>query len=256
MGFLSSIGDAVGGALGGGIVGAAGNIVSSLINNKNQNQMAGSAMQIRVADMRKAGLNPVLAAQNGGLQAASVPQQQSPDLSPLVNGFQAHSARMQAKTSQLQLENQIKQTNSNIALQSSQSANALADAQVKQSQLGIQEAQKNLINQQVLTEATRRANLAANTGLASANAVRSNLQAVQDKVMADYLRTDQGVDSARRSFDNKTGGIIGNANAIGNWLNTAIHSSSSGSTHSAKAVRKSIPNSYQKGLIKSYGGLH
>jgi hypothetical protein len=215
----------------GGVISAGGSILSTGMNNSSAKHFAENAAQIRVKDLRAAGLNPVLAASKGGLGAAQAPQLSKPDFTPISNLYQAHSARMQA-------ENAQKGTDSTVLLQKVQSAKMLMDMEVAKSQ-------KHLIDEQALTQNAVRANYASSTNLNSAHAVRSNYQAVQDKVISDYLKTPIGQESARVSFDNKSGGRVGAVNAASSYADRLING---GSSHSAKGIsevmnkRITIPN--------------
>lgn len=259
MGFLSSA------------VGAAGSIAGSLLGansakdsanraNKLTMDLAKNGIQYRVQDLRKAGLNPILAVTgSGGLGSVSssgIQAAQPADFSGVVNSavsvFDALTKREQQKAAREGIESQI-------ALQRNQIANSAADVKLKEAQAAqaIQSAdnmrsQSNLINQQVLTEASRRANIEAQTGLSSAQRIRTQYQTVQDKVLADYLNTPVGQESFRVGFDNKTGGSVGLINAASSYLDRFR---GFGSSNSAKAVNKGgllPPNQFQQQLINNY----
>ncbi|HHE7589743.1 TPA: hypothetical protein ACPFIB_000462 [Escherichia coli] len=259
MGFLSSAVGAVG-SVAGSLLGAHSAKDSANRANKLTMDLAKNGIQYRVQDLRKAGLNPILAVTgSGGLGSVSssgIQAAQPADFSGVVNSavsvFDALTRREQQKAAREGIMSQI-------ALQRNQIANSAADVKLKEAQAAqaIQSAdnmrsQSNLINQQVLTEASRRANIEAQTGLSSAQRIRTQYQTVQDKVLADYLGTDVGKESFRVGYDNKTGGSVGLVNSIGSYLDRLRSPSNS---NSAKAVNKGgtfPPNQFQQQLINNY----
>ncbi|EMS0135705.1 hypothetical protein WKN44_000477 [Escherichia coli] len=256
----------------GGVIGAAGSIAGSLLGahsakdsanraNKLTMDLAKNGIQYRVQDLRKAGLNPILAVTgSGGLGSVSssgIQAAQPADFSGMVNSavsvFDALTKRQQQEVAKEGIMSQI-------ALQRNQIANSAADVRLKTAQAdqAIQSAdnmraQSNLINQQVLTEASRRANIEAQTGLSSAQRIRTQYQTVQDKVLADYLNTPVGRDSLRTNYDAKSGGIPGIANTLVTGTRRLIDGYLN--QNSAKVVNKGgrlPPSQFQQQLINNY----
>lgn len=256
----------------GGVIGAAGSIAGSLLGahsakdsanraNKLTMDLAKNGIQYRVQDLRKAGLNPILAVTgSGGLGSVSssgIQAAQPADFSGMVNSavsvFDALTKRQQQEVAKEGIMSQI-------ALQRNQIANSAADVRLKTAQAdqAVQSAdnmraQSNLINQQVLTEASRRANIEAQTGLSSAQRIRTQYQTVQDKVLADYLNTPVGRDSLRTNYDAKSGGIPGIANTLVTGTRRLIDGYLN--QNSAKAVNKGgrlPPSQFQQQLINNY----
>ncbi|EEY5894723.1 hypothetical protein EU712_08680 [Escherichia coli] len=240
------------------IAGAAGAIGSALLGahsakssadraNKITMDLAKNGIQYRVQDLRKAGLNPILAVtgsgglgsvSSSGIQAAQ-PADFSGAVSSAVAAFDALTKRQQQQVAKEGIESQI-------ALQRNQIANSAADVRLKDAQAAAalqnvenMKTQSNLTNQQILTEASRRANIEAQTGLSSAQRIRTQYQTVQDKVLADYLNTPVGAESARVNMDASSGGLIGGLNT---WLSSYKRDHEA---NSAKKVNKggSIPPS-------------
>lgn len=263
MGFLSSAVGALGsvaGSVAGSLLGAHSAKDSANRANKLTMDLAKNGIQYRVQDLRKAGLNPILAVTgSGGLGSVSssgIQAAQPADFSGVVNSavsvFDALTKRQQQEVAKEGILSQI-------ALQKTQIANSAADVKLKEAQAAqaVQSAdnmraQSNLINQQVLTEASRRANIEAQTGLSSAQRIRTQYQTVQDKVLADYLNTPVGQESFRVGFDNKTGGSVGLINAASSFIDRFR---GFGSSNSAKAVNKGgtfPPYQFLQQLINNY----
>ncbi|HAP0165146.1 TPA: hypothetical protein IRR21_003366 [Escherichia coli] len=245
------------GAIGSALLGAHSAKASADRANKITMDLAKNGIQYRVQDLRKAGLNPILAVtgsgglgsvSSSGIQAAQ-PADFSGAVSSAVAAFDALTKRQQQEVAKEGIESQI-------ALQRNQIANSAADVRLKDAQAAAalqnvenMKTQSNLTNQQILTEASRRANIEAQTGLSSAQRIRTQYQTVQDKVLADYLNTPVGAESARVNMDASPGGLIGG-------LNVGLSSyKRDREANSAKKVNKGgrfPPSQFQQQLINNY----
>lgn len=252
-------------AWGAAIAGAASLAGSLLSSNSAAGASASSEYAAKhryrwaVDDMRRAGLNPVLAATSGGIAGATAPNYQQGNFSGVSQAGQSAAAVYNAST-------QRKQTDSNITLQDTQSAKNVAEVPVlNQQALNYQTqnsnlvAQNELLKQQTITEAQRRVLMQAQEGVYSAQqgftrqqTVNHALDAVEKQVRADYLRTETGAESARVGIDNKAGGVVGTVNAASSYLDRLFNSPGSSAKEVRKIEAKQKPSQYQDELRRHY----
>lgn len=176
------------------------------LNNATQIEMANSAHQREISDLRKAGLNPILSAGGSG---ASVPQLQSPNLgTPSVTNpvsDAAHSASQLTRYMGSSLEN----LQADTAVKNGTAGNLVADTDLKRNQAD-----------NVLADIEVKQNTAEN--LATQN---KNLDAQNALYKAQTLETLARAE--REAQETEYPGMFGQAfrtakNAAGSWLRTGF----------------------------------
>lgn len=134
-------------------------------NRKWSEQMSNTAYQRAMDDMKKAGLNPILAYQQGG---ASVPSVSAATVSPASKtglasaAMQAYSGISAATTNQQQANTAQAQSESSISLNTAQTANAVAATAKTQAEtaktidtIKSEKVRRELLRQQIPLEKTK-----------------------------------------------------------------------------------------------------
>lgn len=121
--------------LGGGLISSAGSLIGNAMQIGQQDKIMGwqermsnTAYQRQVADMRKAGINPMLAAMKGG--GASVPGTPMANVSnPLAGAGGGLSAAAQMNMDQKRLDNETRSTDAQVNQANAAAEKNRADAQ-------------------------------------------------------------------------------------------------------------------------------
>ena len=157
-----------------GLVSSAYNIHETRKQRRFQRDMSNTAIQRQVADMRKAGINPILAARYGG--ASSPAGAAGRVIAPFENTAQQISAARQARSgergasTQEKLANEsVKQINSQTSLNSANAVKAAVDTEVSRKQQDVMDA---IIKRE-----------ASATRLNNAQSVRQESQGQRDKIV-------------------------------------------------------------------------
>jgi len=204
MGLFSSIGSALGISSGSAFTGAM-TLASGLLGSRGQRQanqqnveLANTAYQRAMSDMRKAGLNPILAGKLGGAQSPTM-------LSEIGAGLQSASSAAQ--------------TASNVQFQESQSNLLKSQVDKVAAEIGLTEGQTelleetayNLMAQAGLAEKSAGLAAARTTGQAQLNSLQGILEDFYKSNEAVYIAKDLGLDagSLQRLLGNVFQSIFG-----------------------------------------------
>lgn len=198
---------------GSNIVGSAASIYNAHRNREQQADFAKHGVQYRVADLRAAGLNPILAATNGAIQSTGIPQGSSVDTSGLSN----------AGTAFAQMKLNKAQNDSTVALQASQAANANSSSA--------------LLKQQAVTEAAKRGVMAAQVGDLNSSAALKYVDKQIRQATADFYNTPEGKQVAKGNEIMKHGKYGGALNAGLIAADIVDRTSSKSNNNSARTVR-------------------
>lgn len=205
---------------GASLLGSAASIMNASKNREQQADFAKHGVQYRVADLRAAGLNPILAATNGSLQSTGIPQGSGVDTSGLSN----------AGTAFAQMKLNKAQNASTVALQAAQADNYIADTVNKNSS-------NELIKQQSMTEAARRGVMAAQVGDLNSSAALRYVDKQIRQATADFYNTSEGKQVAKGNEIMKHGKYGGALNAGLIAKDIFDKSSSNSNTNSARTIR-------------------
>ena len=122
MGLLKSVGSFLGSPLGGAVSGLIGGIGQGAASYKSaqkqmkfQREMSNTAVQRQMADMRKAGINPILAGKYGGASSPSGASYSIPNIgAAAVEGYKGISAAKQMQQQTKVGEQQVELTKANV----------------------------------------------------------------------------------------------------------------------------------------------
>lgn len=242
---------AAGGAIGGAALGAN----SAKRNNEAMIDYQKHRYQYTTADLKAAGLNPILAVK--GMSPGNSPQLQQSQAGPaLANGLNSAASLLtqgyNAKTQRSTQQQQGQLIDQQIQTQHVQNANSAADTLNKVEQAKQIAAQTRLLNEQALSAPVQRALMSNQGANYSANTAKTQYDTVESRKKAEFYNTDTGRGAIEDNITNKAGPIIGLTDTISNWWN---HATNNSPPHSAKKVNeqsKLKPNSYQSGLINQY----
>lgn len=204
MGLFGGIGNAIGsavGAIGGSLVSGIFNSNEADKNRKWQSDMSNTSYQRAVADMKAAGLNPMLAiASPGGFGGASTPSGSQAsisnvDFSSMINAL----TNARAQNSQADLNNTAARLNEQKAITEEVARREKeVDILLKGSQVETEAFKQNYLSAQTKTEKEKilnmyveRNNLDANTKKAIASAML-DIEELETR-KKDYGRTEAGL---------------------------------------------------------------
>lgn len=139
-----------GGVIGGSIIGAGSQHNTNEANQDFAREMSSTQYQRAVEDMRAAGINPVMAASNGGASSNGV-QNTAPG-AQIGNGI-ANAARLINETNQA--EANIKQQNQNTAVAKQLENKTKEETKLVQANTAVQQANAKIQNAQVAKEETK-----------------------------------------------------------------------------------------------------
>lgn len=190
---LGSAAIVAGGALGGGLIGASSQEKTNQANIDFATQMSNTQYQRAVADMKAAGLNPILAAGNGGAGTPSV-QQQAPGATA-GQGF-ANAARA------LALE---------VPKQQAEIADINAAKKLKEANTDVQRVAAKQADQSLRIDASQNSKDLARGG--TTKQIAEDADTVLGKV---YNWGKEKIVSASKAFESGAGNTHGGANSAKN----------------------------------------
>lgn len=254
MGFFDAIGSVVSGITGGSLLGAGASIASGLIGAESaadtnaaslnaQRELRDTQYQSAVEDMKKAGLNPMLATKLGGNMASSVPQLTPPasaGIQSALNSAQVAKTYADAKASEATANNQQANADVTKALGmlevESKINNANTQADVNRKTLDIMDVQipkiiaetrvsaglEHKVYQEAANAIAEGRRINANTGNLEADTALKRIQSVYWDVQSRL--GSQGInfnilDTARRQRESDM--YTGPAGAVIPYLNSA-----------------------------------